>query len=344
MVKAALKNPHAIIVLALAILVIGLTAIYRLPTDILPTFKTPAVQVLTLYPGMPADVMERDITSRLERWTGQANGIARQESKSMLGVSVVRDYFREDIDPNTAMAQVTSLAMSDLYYLPPGTIPPMIMPFDPTATIPLCLISVSSPTYDETKLYDVAYFELRNRLQGITGVIAPAVYGGKLRRILAYVDREKAQARGLSALDVMHAIQGANTMIPTGDAKFGAIDYQINANGMVEKVADMNKIPIRLGNGSPIYVGDVAKVEDSHQIQQNIVHINGKRQDYIPIYRQPGANTIEVVEGIKASLKPILERIPGINLDVVMDQSVYVREAIHNLAQEAIIGFLLAAL
>src|SRR5437763_11767410 len=235
MVKAALRNPHAVIVLALAILVIGLTAISKLPTDILPTFKTPAVQIVTFYPGMPAEVMEKDIMTRLERWTGQSNGIARQEAKAMIGVCVVKDFFREDVDPNTAMAQVTSLAMSDLFYLPPGTIPPMVMPFDPTATLPLCLISVSSPTFDETKLYDVAYFDLRNRLQGITGVIAPAVYGGKLRRILAYVDREKAQARGLSALDVIHAIQGANTMIPTGDAKFGAIDYQINANGMVEK-------------------------------------------------------------------------------------------------------------
>src|SRR5260370_40553839 len=135
----------------------------------------------------------------------------------------------------------------------------------------------------------------------------------------------------------MHAIQGANTMIPTGDAKFGALDYQINANGMVGKVADMNKIPIKMGNGSPIYVGDVAQVEDSHQIQQNIVHINGKRQVYIPIYRQPGANTIAVVDGIKTFIKPILERIPGINLEVVMDQSVYVRQSIHNLVQEAVI-------
>ena len=343
MVKAALKNPHAVAVMALAILVIGITAVTHIPTDILPKFKTPAVQVLTLYPGMPADVMERDLTARLERWTGQANGVARQESKSMVGVSVVRDFFREDIDPNTAMAQVTSLAMSDLYYLPPGTIPPMVMPFDPTASIPLCLIGVSSPTYDETKLYDVAYFELRNRLQGIPGVIAPAVYGGKLRRILAYVDREKAEARGLSPLDVTRAIQGANTMIPTGDAKFGMLDYQINANGMIEKVADMNKIPITMGSGSPVYVGDVAKVEDASQIQQNIVHINGKRQVYIPIYRQPGANTIEVVEGIKQFIKPILERIPGINLEVVMDQSVYVRQAIRNLVNEAVIGFLLAA-
>lgn len=132
-------------------------------------------------------------------------------------------------------------------------------------------------------------------------------------------------------------------MIPTGDAKLGALDYQINANGMVERVADMNKIPIKMGSGSPIYVGDVAKVEDSNQIQQNIVHINGKREVYIPIYRQPGANTIEVVEGIKKFIKPILERIRGINLEVVMDQSVYVRQAIRNLVNEATLGFFLAA-
>src|SRR5437870_4050444 len=343
MVKAALKNPHAVIVLALAILVIGLTAISKLPTDILPTFKTPAVQVVTFYPGMPAEVMKKDITTRLERWTGQSNGIARQEAKSMVGVSVVKDFFREDIDPNTAMSQVTSLAMSDLFYLPPGTIPPMIMPFDPTATIPLCLISVSSPTFDETKLYDVAYFDLRNRLQSITGVIAPAVYGGRLRRILAYVDPLKAQARNLSPFDVINAIRDFNVMIPTGDAKFGALDYQINANGMVPTVAQLNDLPLRVGNGPPTYIRDVAKVEDSHQIQTNIVRVQGKRQVYIPIYRQPGANTIAVVEGIKAQLKPILERIKGINLDVVMDQSVYVRQAIRNLVQEAGLGFLLAA-
>jgi multidrug efflux pump subunit AcrB len=343
MVKTALKNLHAVIVLALAILVVGLTAIWKLPTDILPTFKTPAVQIVTFYPGMPAEVMEKDITTRLERWTGQSNGIARQEAKSMVGVSIVKDFFREDVDPNTAMSQVTSLAMSDLFYLPPGTIPPMVMPFDPTATIPLCLISVSSPQFDETKLYDVAYFDLRNRLQSITGVIAPAVYGGRLRRILAYVDPLKAQARNLAPLDVINAIRDFNVMIPTGNAKFGALDYQINANGMVPTVAQLNDLPLRVGNGPPTYIRDVAKVEDSHQIQTNIVRVEGKRQVYIPIYRQPGANTIAVVEGIKAQLKPILERIKGINLDVVMDQSVYVRQAIRNLVQEAGLGFLLAA-
>ena len=190
MTKLALKNPYLVIVVALAALVLGIVSYQKLPADLLPIFTTPAVQIVTFYPGMPPEVMERDIMSRLERWTGQSVGIEHQEGKAMLGVSVVKDFFNEGISLATAMSQVTSYAMSDMFYLPPGTIPPMVMPFDPTASVPLCLVSVSSPTMSEEALYDVAYFELRNRLQSIQGVIAPAVYGGKLRRILAYVDRE----------------------------------------------------------------------------------------------------------------------------------------------------------
>lgn len=351
LVRVALRNPHAVIVMALAVLLIGITALGRIPADILPVFKTPAVQILTFYPGMPAEVVEQDITTRLERWTGQSNGVARQESKSLIGVSIVKDFFRPDIDPNTAMSQVTSLAMSDLYYLPPGTIPPMVMPFDPTASIPLALITVSSPRFDETKLYDVAYFDLRNRLQGISGVIAPAVYGGKLRRILAYVDREKLQARDLSPLDVVQALRSFNLMIPTGNAKLGSLDYQIDANSMVPRVEMMNDFPVKIDNGAPVFLKDIGKAEDSHQIQTNIVRISappdfeGKRQVYIPIYRQPGANTIQVVDGIRDTIGKILSRLPeGIDLNVVMDQSVYVREAIRSLIEEGVLGALMAAL
>src|SRR3990170_1413387 len=339
LIKFALKNPYAVIVMALVMAVVGITTYTRIPADLLPIFKTPAVQIITFYPGMPAVIMERDIMSRLERWTGQSNGIEHQEGKSMIGVSIVKDFFREDIDPNTAMSQVTSLATSDLYYLPPGTIPPMVMPFDPTASIPLCLLTVFSETHDEKTLYDIAYFDLRNRLQGITGVIAPAVFGGKKRAILTYVDRDKLQARNLSPMDVVQAVQRYNTMIPTGSAKFGDLDYQINANGMVEQVAELNDIPVRLDGMAPVFVKDVAEAKDTAAIQTNIVRVNGRRQVYIPIYRQPGANTIQIVEGLQKMLTPIRERLPkGVNLAVTFDQSVYVKEAISNLEHEALIG------
>ncbi|MBI3768395.1 MAG: efflux RND transporter permease subunit [Deltaproteobacteria bacterium] len=351
LVRFALDNPYTIIVGVLAVVVLGVTCLVRMPVDILPQFQTPAVQIVTFYPGMPAEVMEKDITTRLERWTGQSAGIARQESRSMIGVSIVKDFFNEGIDPASAIAQVSSYAMSDLFYLPPGTIPPMIMPFDPTATVPLALITVSSSQFDETKLYDVAYFDLRNRLQGISGVIAPAVYGGKLRRILAYVDRDKLEARGLSPMDVVQTLRSFSTLIPTGTAKLGDVDYQVITNGMPAHVDEMNAFPIRIEDGTPVLIRDVGEVKDSHQIQSNIVRISappdmtGKRQVYIPIYRQPGANTIAVVDGIRGALASILERLPkGINLDVVMDQSIYVRRAIRSLAEEGGLGAGLAAL
>ncbi len=344
MVRGALKNPYLVLAAVLAILLLGGAVVSRMPVDMLPSFKAPAVLILTLYPGMPAEVMEKDITTRLERWTGQANGIARQESKSMIGVSILKNYFRPDIDPNTAMSQVTSLAMSDLYYMPPGTLPPMVMPFDPTATLPLAILAVSSPALNEKELYDVAYFDLRNRLQGISGVIAPAVYGGKIRRILAYVDREKLQSRDLSPMDVVNAIKEFNLVIPTGNAKLGAFDYQIEANSMLATVDEMNEIPLKSNNGETVYLRDIGEMQDSAQIQSNIIKINGKRQVYIPIYRQPGANTIAVVDSLKEALADILTRLPeGVSLNLIMDQSVYVRTAIKSLLHEGFLGAGLAA-
>jgi CzcA family heavy metal efflux pump len=346
MLKIAFKNKYLIIVLSLLIAVISIVAIKKLPVDILPNYKTSAVQVLTLYPGMPAQVMESDITSRIERWTGQATGVARQESKSMIGVSIVKDFFTEDIDPNTALSQVTSLAMSDLYYLPPGTIPPMVMPYDPTASTPLALLAVSSDSLSEKELYDIAYFQLRNLLGSVQGIIAPAVYGGKLRRIYMYVYPDKLQAYHLTQTDVVNAVQKNNVMIPTGDINIGNMNYSVNVNGMLPKVDDFNNIVIKMGkDGAPIFLKDIGYAKDASAIQTNVVHINGKRQVYIPIYKRTGGNTIAAVEGIKGKLKELKERLPkSINLDVVLDQSTYVRNSINGLMKEGITGLVLVSL
>lgn len=351
MIQSALKAPYVVIVAALAVLVVGVASYRQIPADLLPIFKTPAVQIVTFYPGMPPEVMERDIMSRLERWTGQSIGIQRQEGKAMLGVSIVKDFFREDISMDTAMSQVTSYAVSDMFYLPPGTIPPMVMPFDPTASVPLCLVSVSSTQMSEKELYDIAYFELRNRLQSIQGVIAPAVYGGKLRRILAYLDREKLEARGLSLMDVQRALLEQNVLIPAGNAKMGDVDFQIFTNALPDTVEKLNDTPIHFVNGAPVMMRDVGEVRDAGQIQTNIVRVNRARQVYIPIYRQPGANTIEIVDAIKARLARILARLKDMSddpktdslvLSVVMDQSVGVRQSITGLQIAGGLGALLA--
>ncbi len=351
MIRFALRNPYLVVVGALTLFVLGFFSLQRIPADLLPVFRTPAVQIVTLYPGMPPEVVERDIMSRLQRWTGQSVGIAHQEAKAMLGVCIVKDFFREDIDDATAMSQVTSLAMSDMFYLPPGTLPPMVMPFDPTASVPLCLLAVSSETMSEKELYDVAYYEMRNRLQAIRGVVAPAVYGGVLRRILAYVDRDKLEARNLSPLSVVQALEASNPFVPTGSAKMGDLDYLVLSNAMVERVEELADIPISREDGTPIFLSDIGEPRDSHQIQSNIVRINGRRQVYIPIYRQPGANTLDIVDEVKAKSARILERIrefdpkaADLRMDVVMDQSKVVRGTLNSLSISGAIGAFLVAL
>ncbi|MGD9854190.1 MAG: efflux RND transporter permease subunit, partial [Planctomycetaceae bacterium] len=263
LVRVSIGNPYLVVVLCLMIVVLGYVTITRIPVDILPSFKTPAVQVLTLYPGMPTEIMERDITNRLERWTGQSEGIERQESRSMMGVSIVKDYFRDGIDPNTAFSQVTSYAMSDLYYLPPGTVPPMVMLFDPSAPMPTALLAASSEVLDEKESYDLAYFNVRNMLSGSPGVIAPAVFGGKLRRIYVYVDPNKLQSYGLSLMDVQESVKKSNLMIPTGNAKNGDLDNMDDMENMFEHVEDFNHIDVQVVDGRPDYISDEVEVVDA---------------------------------------------------------------------------------
>src|SRR5437868_6091041 len=149
LIRAALGNVYAVLVLALLILVLGLIAVASIPVDILPSFNTPAVQVMTFYSGMPGVSVEKTITNRIERWINQAPGTRLIESRSLPGVSVVKSYFRDDIDPNAALTLTNSLALGSLPNLPPNTLPPVVMPFDPTGTLPLGILTVSNPKLDE---------------------------------------------------------------------------------------------------------------------------------------------------------------------------------------------------
>src|SRR3954465_992594 len=276
LIRASLRNPHAVSVMCLTLVMLGSVAAYLIPIDILPVFKSPAVQVLTFYSGMPAASVEKDITNRMERWTGQANGLLRQESRSIVGASVVRDYFHGDVDPNGALTQVNSLALAAVPNLPPGTLPPVVLPFDPTSTSPVCIVAVDSPRGDQNEsiLYDVGRYEVRNMLMSLQGAITPVVYGGKIRAVMAYLDRQKLQARGLSPLAVMHAMDSYNVFLPTGDAKIGDFDYALDSNSMFDYPSDMGDIPLHSELGNVSYLRDVATTQDASFIQTNIVRIN----------------------------------------------------------------------
>jgi multidrug efflux pump subunit AcrB len=346
LIRFSLGNWYAVIVLVLTISVIGSLAITMIPIDILPANKSPAVQVLTFYGGMPAANVENDITNRMERWTGQTAGMKRQESRSIVGASIVRNYFRDDIDPNSALTQANSLASAAIPNLPPGTLPPVILPFDPTGTTPVCLVALDSDNESESILYDTGRYEVRNMIMAVPGSVAPVVYGGRLRAVLAYMDRTRMQAHDLSPLDLMRAIDRYNIFLPTGDAKFGKTDYALDSNSMYQLVQRMGDIPVKTENGKTVFLREVADPRDASLIQTNIVRVNGRRQVYIPVYRQQGSSTLDVVNGIKDARPDMENKLThnDINLKVVMDQSVYVRHAIESLAEEGVLGAVLCSL
>ncbi|MFT5921518.1 MAG: CzcA family heavy metal efflux pump [Flavobacteriales bacterium] len=342
MIKLSFKNPYLVIVLAVVVALLSWVLIPRMAVDILPQFKKSAMQILTLYPGMPAEVVEKDITSRMERWTGQSPGIEKQLSKSLMGVSIVTNYYGEDVDPAEAMANTSAYAMSDMYYQPPGTLPPMVQPFDPTASKPLMLLTVSSDVKSGKELYDIAYYNLRQMLSGVQGIVAPAAYGGSKRRIHIYVDPIKLEALGISQTQVNTAIQENTTMIPSGIAEIGLINYAVDAKGMIIDVEDFNDIVITYKNGNPIYVKDVGYASDASVIQTNIARVDGKEQVYLPIFKRPGANTIEAVNAVKAAIPELKQRMPDdVQLNVIFDQSSYVRNAISGLTNAGLGGLIL---
>ncbi|HKI21545.1 MAG TPA: efflux RND transporter permease subunit, partial [Isosphaeraceae bacterium] len=280
------------------------------------------------------------------RGVGQASGGRRLESRSIVGISIVRDYFRSNVDRSGALTEVNSLAGWEYPTMPPGTLPPVVLPYDPTSTTPVCLVALDSSTQNEATLFDVGRYEVRPQIMSQPGAIAPLVYGGKVRAIMMYLDRVKLQARHLSPLDVMQAVDEYNVFLPAGSAKFGTTDYAIDSNSMFDLVGRMEEIPLRNEHGNAAYLRDVATPKDANFIQTNVVRVNGKRQVYVPVFRQLGASTLDVVDTLKGALETMKARLtrPGIDLKVVLDQSVYVRHSIESLIEEGVLGAILCSL
>jgi multidrug efflux pump subunit AcrB len=271
LIRLSLRNPIAVTVMTLAVVLLGVLATIAIPVDILPVFRSPAVQVLTFYGGMPAASIEKNITARMERGVVQASGSERVESRSIVGVSIVRDYFGGHVDRSGALTEVASYASWEYPTMPPGTFPPIVLPYDPTSSTPVCLVALSSPTEGEAALFDTGRYEVRPMIMSQPGALAPLVYGGRVRAVMVYLNREKLQARHFSPLDIMKAIDESNVFLPTGSAKFGDTDYAIDSNSMFDLVQRMAEIPLRNEHGNAAYLRDVGEPKDASFIQTNVV-------------------------------------------------------------------------
>ncbi|MGB7603065.1 MAG: efflux RND transporter permease subunit [Candidatus Sulfotelmatobacter sp.] len=340
----SIRNPYFIIVICLTLLVIGVTSIASMPIDLFPPINMPEAVVATFYSGMPPEDIEFDITDPLERFFTLGSGIDHMESRSLLGVSIIKVYFQPGTNPDTDASELANLALADLKRLPPGTLPPVVLKFD-ASSLPVALVTVKGEGLSETQLHDYAQFQIRNQIAVVPGAEIPIPFGGKYRQIMVYVDPYKLESRQLSLMDVVGAVNGANLILPAGDVKMGPYDYFVYSNSLVDDMKQLGEVPLKVNGNSWVTVNDVGKAEDANQIQYNIVRIDGQKSVYIPIMKQGGnTNTIAVVDGVRELIKHLYDIPSQMKTSLVFDQSVFVKEAIHTVLHEGALGLILTSL
>ncbi|MGA7763485.1 MAG: efflux RND transporter permease subunit [Candidatus Binataceae bacterium] len=344
MPQFSLRQPHIIIVAALLIAILGVLAFAQMPVDVFPRLYIKAAVVATFYPGFAPLAMEQDITSRYERFFTLGNGIEHIESRSIPGVSAITVYFHSDVDIGVGAANLATLAMGDLGLMPPGTLPPLVLEYNASSSIPVILVTVSGP-YSETELQNEARYNVRNFMATIEGAAVPYPFGGKIRQIMAYVDRQKLQAQGITLEDAVNAINATNQILPSGDAKIGPYDWYIYSNGQIPSPEALNQVPIKIGpSQAPTYFGDIGNVQKASAIQYNQVLIDGKPSVYIPILKQTGANTLAVINGIEHATQQVTGLPSNMKVGTLFSQAGTILDAVHALEHEAMSGALLASL
>ncbi len=339
----ALRNRIGILMLSLAMVVLGVTSLERLPVDLFPNIQVPVAFVGVIYKGAPPLDIEQSVVYPIEKAVSSASNVEHVESFSKQGIGAVQVWFNWGADINVGQMEVMQRITQIQANLPPGSLQPFIVKFD-VSNIPVSFVTVTANDLDERALYDLAYNTIAPQIEQIANVAAATVEGGKVRQINISLDPALLQARGLSILDVVKSVKAANLILPSGDIKAGNLDYNVFTNTQFKTVEPIADVVVKIdARGNPVRIRDLGTLSDSSDIQTNIVRTDGKRSVYLRVNKQPTANTVEVVDALRRALPKMIGIPAGVQLGISFDQSVYIRQAIRNLIEQALHGSLLAA-
>jgi CzcA family heavy metal efflux pump len=344
-VRLALRRPYTFVVMALVIILLTPVVLQRTPVDIFPEINIPVISLVWTYNGLEPQEMEQRITSNVERGVQVlVSDVEHTESQSLPGIAVIKVFFQPGANIQTALAQTAAISQTFLRFLPPGTTPPLVIIYS-ASTVPVVQIGLTSDTLSEQQLFDFGNNFIRTQLAAVQGAAAPFPYGGKQRVISVDIDSTSLQAKGLSAVDIVNAVNAQNLILPTGTAKLGTLEYNVEMNGSPQTIQELNDLPVRTVNGATIYMKDVAHVRDGFSPQTNIVLSNGQRGVLMSIYKTGGASTISIVDRVKQMLAYNRASYPeGLHVSTFFDQSLYVRASIQGVLREAIIAACLTAI
>ncbi|HAB15413.1 MAG TPA: efflux RND transporter permease subunit [Verrucomicrobiota bacterium] len=344
-VRLALRRPYTFVVAALLLVLTTPFVLLRTPTDIFPAIDIPVISVIWQYAGLNAQEIEQRIIYNHERsLSATVNDLEHVESTSYNGVGIIKVFLREGASVDAGVAQVTAIAQTILRQMPPGQTPPLVIRYN-ASTVPILQYGLSSKTLSEQELYDLGQNQVRVGLATVEGAQIPWPYGGKTRLVAVDLDLQALKSRGLSAQDVVNAFSAQNLILPSGTAKIGTTEYDVEVNGSPRVLEDLNQLPLKVVNGATIYLRDVAQVKDGAQPQVNIVRQDGQRGALLTILKSGQASTMEVVRRVKAAMPGILSGLsPELKVREFADQSLFVRAAINGVAQEGVIAATLTAL
>ncbi len=336
-VALALRRPYTFVVMALLILILSPIVLLRTPTDIFPDINIPVVSIVWQYNGLsPQDMSDRITTTTERALTTLVDNIEHIESQSLNGIAVVKVFFRPNANIQTALAQIIAISQTQLKQLPAGTTPPLVIQYT-ASSVPIVQIGLSSKTLPEQQLFDLGTQFIRTQLITVQGAAIPYPYGGKQRQIQVDLDTPALQAKNLTPLDVVNAISAQNLILPSGTAKFGPLEYQVELNSSPQTVAELNDLPVKTQNGATIYVRDVAHVRDGFPPQTNIVRQDGTRGALLSVLKNGGASTITIVKNIKDMLPGLQSTLPPeLNMKLLFDQSLFVRASINGVVKEGL--------
>jgi multidrug efflux pump subunit AcrB len=345
LVRLALRRPYTVVVLCIVIVVMGALAFSGMTVDIFPAIDIPVAIAIWNYPGLSAEEMERRVVIISERgYSTTVNGIERIESQSIDGIGIIKVYFQPDVTIAAAIAQINAISNTILRIAPPGIQPPVLVQYN-AANVPVAQVTMGGEGWSEQQLFDYGLNFMRPRLFTIPGLSVPGPYGGRLATVSVDIDPDKLAGYNASPNDVVQALLTSNLIIPGGSAKMGNTEYTVRLNSSPDTTDEFNALPIKVVNGAPVRIGDVAFVRFGFAPQTNIVRVNGQRSTFLVMLKHPAASTIKVVQSVKDKIPEIQQAAPpGLDLKVAADQSVFVRDAVSNVAHEAIIATILVSL
>ena len=345
MTRLALRNPIAVLMIGIGLIVFAAVVVPRMSVDTFPELTPPVLVVGTLAPGLGPKDVEKTITWRIEKYASATPGVDHVESVSRKNLSIVFVWFKWGTDLNAAQGLVQQQVAFAMAATPKslGVLPPFVLQYDPS-NAPVVQVAIWGGGLTGPQLYDYALNNISPTLEGIPGVASASVNGGRQRQINVVVDPVRAQARGVTSSDVAAAVRETNALLPSGEIVSPKFNANLYTNGVPDRIGLIGDAVVKRQGGKSVLVRDLARVEDAASPATQAVSVNGENAVYLNVLRIPGGNTIQIVDNVKQAIADLQRKLPpGMNVEPIFDQSVFVRTTYAGLRSEIVRALFLIA-